>query len=51
MAVPNSRATLISYCKRKLGDGVIDINVSSPILGDERSYLAENSVLASASRN
>ena len=29
MAVPNSRATLISYCKRKLGDGVIDINVST----------------------
>ena len=29
MATPNSSATLISYCKRKLGDGVIDINVST----------------------
>ena len=34
MAVPNSRATLISYCKRKLGDGVIDINISSEQEGD-----------------
>ena len=34
MAVPNSRATLISYCKRKLGDGVIDINVSTDQEGD-----------------
>ena len=34
MAVPNSRATLISYCKRKLGDGVIDINISTEQEGD-----------------
>ena len=34
MAVPNSRATLISYCKRKLGDGVIDINLSADQEGD-----------------
>lgn len=34
MAVPNSRETLISYCKRKLGDGVIDINVSTDQEGD-----------------
>ena len=29
MAIPNSRASLISYCKRKLGHGVIDINIST----------------------
>ena len=29
MATPNSRATLISFCKRKLGDGVVDINIST----------------------
>ena len=28
MAVPSTKATLKSYCKRALGDGVIDINVS-----------------------
>ena len=27
MAKPNSRATLISYCKRELGHPVIEINV------------------------
>jgi len=27
MAVPNSRTTLIEYCKRKLGDPVLEINV------------------------
>ena len=27
MANPNSRATLIDYCKRRLGDPVIEINV------------------------
>ena len=26
MATPNSRATLIDYCKRRLGDPVIEIN-------------------------
>ena len=29
MATPTSRATLLSYCKRQLGDGVITINISS----------------------
>ena len=32
MAVPNSRATLITYCKRKLGeDGsdMIDVNLTT----------------------
>ena len=29
MAIPSSRATLISYCKRKLGHGVIDLNIST----------------------
>ena len=28
MATPNSRATLIDYCKRRLGDPVIEINVA-----------------------
>ena len=27
MANPSSRATLIDYCKRKLGDPVIEINI------------------------
>ena len=29
MAAPTSRATLLSYCKRQRGDGVIDINIST----------------------
>ena len=29
MAVPNTKATLKSYCLRALGFGVIDINVTS----------------------
>ena len=42
MAVPTSRATLITYCKRQLGDGVIDINIStnqeSDIVDDALQY-------------
>ena len=42
MAVPSSRATLIGYCKRRLGNGVIDINIStdqeSDIIDDALSY-------------
>ena len=34
MAVPNSRATLISYCKRRLGSGMIDINITTDQEGD-----------------
>ena len=34
MAVPNSRATLISYCKRRLGSGMIDINITADQEGD-----------------
>tara|TARA_Y100000817_G_scaffold271952_1_gene230857 strand:- start:269 stop:1015 length:747 start_codon:yes stop_codon:yes gene_type:complete len=29
MAIPSSRSQLISFCKRKLGHGVIDINIST----------------------
>ena len=29
MAVPNSRATLKTYCKRRLGSGMVDINITS----------------------
>jgi hypothetical protein len=28
MAIPNTRANLISYCKRKLGDGAVKINIT-----------------------
>ena len=42
MAVPNSRATLIGYCKRRLGDGLIDINITtdqeSDVMDDALSY-------------
>ena len=42
MAVPNTRATLISYCKRRLGDGLIDINITtdqeSDVMDDALSY-------------
>ena len=51
MAKPNSRATLISYCKRALGHPVIEINVDDILeniiyknkmnLIDERSKTAE----------
>ena len=34
MANPNSRATLIDYAKRKLGDPVIEINVDEDQLED-----------------
>ena len=27
MAIPNSKSTLISYCKRQLGSPVVEINV------------------------
>ena len=34
MANPTSRATLIDYCKRRLGDPVIEINVDEDQLED-----------------
>ena len=34
MANPNSRATLIDYCKRRLGDPVIEVNVDEDQLED-----------------
>ena len=34
MAVPYSRATLIDYCKRRLGDPVIEVNVDEDQLED-----------------
>ena len=34
MAVPNTKATLKSYCLRALGFGVIDINVSDDQVDD-----------------
>ena len=40
MAVPTSRATLITYCKRQLGDGVIALNVST----DQESDAIDNAL-------
>ena len=40
MAVPTSRATLISYCKRQLGDGVVTINIST----DQESDAIDNAL-------
>ena len=34
MATPTSRATLIEYCKRRLGDPVIEVNVDEDQLED-----------------
>ena len=34
MAKPNSRETLIDYCKRRLGDPVVEINVDEDQLED-----------------
>ena len=34
MAIPNSKATLASWCKRKLGYPVIDINVDAAQVDD-----------------
>ena len=34
MAAPTSRATLIEYCKRRLGDPVIEINVDDDQVED-----------------
>ena len=34
MAVPSSRATLIDYCKRRLGEPVIEVNVDEDQVED-----------------
>ena len=34
MAIPNSRATLIKYCKRALGAPVVEINVDDDQVDD-----------------
>ena len=34
MASPNSRATLVDYCKRKLGEPVIEVNVDEDQVDD-----------------
>ena len=34
MAAPSSRATLIDYCKRRLGEPVIEVNVDEDQLED-----------------
>ena len=34
MASPNSRASLIEYCLRKLGKPVLEINVDDDQIGD-----------------
>ena len=34
MAPPNSRDTLIDYCKRRLGDPVLEINVDEDQIED-----------------
>ena len=34
MAPPNSRTTLIDYCKRRLGDPVLEINVDEDQIED-----------------
>ena len=33
MAIPNTKATLISYCKRQLGYPVVEINVDEGLDG------------------
>ena len=39
MAAPNSRATLIDYCKRRLGEPVIEVNVDEDQLEDRVWFL------------
>ena len=45
MAIPNTKATLLSYCKRQLGYPVVEINVdddqADDILDDALQYFAE----------
>ena len=45
MATPNSKATLISYCKRQLGAPVVEINVdddqSDDIIDDALQFFQE----------
>ena len=45
MAIPNSKATLISYCKRQLGAPVVEINVdddqTDDIIDDALQFFTE----------
>ena len=45
MAIPNSKATLLSYCKRQLGAPVVEINVdddqADDILDDALQFFSE----------
>ena len=45
MAIPNTKATLLSYCKRQLGAPVVEINVdddqADDVLDDALQYFAE----------
>ena len=45
MAIPNTKATLLSYCKRQLGYPVVEINVdddqADDVLDDALQYFAE----------
>ena len=45
MAIPNTKATLISYCKRQLGFPVVEINVdddqADDVIDDALQYFAE----------
>ena len=45
MAIPNTKATLISYCKRQLGYPVVEINVdddqADDVIDDALQFFAE----------
>ena len=45
MAIPNTKATLLSYCKRQLGYPVVEINVdddqADDVMDDALQYFAE----------
>ena len=41
MAQPNSKATLVEYCKRRLGSPVLEINVDSTQIDDAIDYALE----------
>ena len=45
MAVPNSKATLIQYCKRQLGIPVVEINVdddqADDVIDDSLQFFTE----------
>ena len=49
MAIPNTKATLLSYCKRQLGYPVVEINVDAQPMMPQPMYARAQSMELAAS--